>query len=271
MKQPALDQAAQSTMPAKPLRRGFVLLKKSTRLVGRVVLALAVLCFVAGLLWSWQDEWYCNTSSSLPVGLYRVTWLPDVNSATFAFAHTTQPEVKSGTTTTITITTTTTTTTNNNNNTTNFSPDSNSQHQQQAATQIESRKILPSIERGSLVLACLEPELAAWAWERGYLSGHGKCTQGLAPIGKYVVAVAGDLVVSTRAGIKVNGKLQPNSKASRRDGAGRAMPQAHLNQVLKQGELLLLNPVVDSFDSRYWGLLRVEQVVGTLEPVLTWD
>ena len=49
------------------------------------------------------------------------------------------------------------------------------------------------------------------------------------------------------------------------------MPQVHLNQVLKQGELLLLNPVVDSFDSRYWGLLRVEQVVGTLEPVLTWD
>ena len=264
MKQPASEQAAQSTSHARLLRRGrgLVLLKKSTRLVGRVVLALAILCFVAGLLWSWQDEWYCNTSSSLPVGLYRVTWLPDVNSATFAFAHTTQPEVKNGTTTTTTPTTTPTTTS---------YPESTYQHQLQAAYKSDSRKIMPSIERGSLVLACLEPELATWAWERGYLSGHGKCPQGLAPIGKYVVAVAGDKVVSTSAGIEVNGKLQPNSKASSLDGAGRAMPQVHLNQVLKQGELLLLNPVVDSFDSRYWGLLRVEQVVGTLEPVLTWD
>ena len=225
------------------------------------MLALAVMCFVVGLVWSWQDDWYCNTSSSLPVGLYHVTWLPDVNSSTFAFAHITQ--LDNGTTTT-------TTTSSSAAAIAHFTTSSTCS-QQQAATQSESSKILPRIERGSLVLACLEPELATWAWERGYISGHGKCPHGFAPIGKYVVAVAGDKVVSTSAGIEVNGKLQQNSKASSIDGAGRTMPQAHLNHVLGQGELLLINSVEDSFDSRYWGLLRVEQVVGTLEPVLTWD
>src|SRR2546422_11670272 len=52
--------------------------------------------------------------------------------------------------------------------------------------------------RGALVLACLPPGVAAFARARGYVPRGGACLGGVVPIGKSVLAMAGDTVTVTR-------------------------------------------------------------------------
>src|SRR5881296_3096055 len=66
--------------------------------------------------------------------------------------------------------------------------------------------------RGALVLVCLPPEVAAFARARGYVPRGGACPGGVVPIGKPILAVAGDTVTVTRTGLLVNGRPVPNSQ-----------------------------------------------------------
>ena len=117
-----------------------------------------------------------------------------------------------------------------------------------------------SLKHGSLVLVCLPESVAPLARERNYVNS-GKCPANTAPVGKHVVARAGDRVM-----------IEPHSAPVARDATGAPMPRAGLiaPYVLGTGEYLVLNALDSSFDSRYFGVVHDTDIVATLKPVFTF-
>jgi conjugative transfer signal peptidase TraF len=125
--------------------------------------------------------------------------------------------------------------------------------------------------RGALVLVCLPPDIAAFASARGYVPHGEACPGGVVPIGKRVLAVAGDTVTVTPPGLIVNGAAVPNSRALARDRKGRPLPILALGRYpVGHDELWVLSSYsLRSFDSRYFGAVRVTAVRARLLPVWT--
>lgn len=84
----------------------------------------------------------------------------------------------------------------------------------------------------------------------------GACPDGQMALVKRVVGVAGDVVAETDIGVVINGHLVPNSRPLDLDHKGQALP--HLRGVfsLKQGEIWVAGEHPNSFDSRYFGILK---------------
>ena len=116
--------------------------------------------------------------------------------------------------------------------------------------------------RGGLVLVCLPPEIAAFARARGYVPRGGACPGGVVPIGKPVLAIAGDTVFVTPTGLLVNGAPVPNSQALAMDRKGRPLPQLPTGRyVVRPGAVWILSSYSPfSFDSRYFGAVETAQV-----------
>ena len=129
----------------------------------------------------------------------------------------------------------------------------------------QARPLL-QLARGDLVLACVPELFAHYAYERGYLMS-GRCRGGVAPIGKYVAAAGGDEVEITPRGISVNSHLLPHSAPRARDGNGLELFSPTLRRRLGDDELLLVNSVAASFDSRYFGVVQRGQLLARLEPL----
>jgi conjugative transfer signal peptidase TraF len=113
----------------------------------------------------------------------------------------------------------------------------------------------PAIARGSIVLACLPAWIAPLARRRGYVPEGGRCAGGILPIGKPVLASLGDTVAVTPAGLVVNRRAVPNSRALSRDRQGRVLPRIPLGAyVVRPGMVWLVSTYSPlSFDSRYFG------------------
>ena len=122
--------------------------------------------------------------------------------------------------------------------------------------------------RGDLVAACLPDEAAVLGRERGYL-GSGACPEASAPVLKFVAAAGGD-VVELNGDIRVNGNyLQPAPPL--KDRAGRPLetfPAGHYE--LAAGELWLYSPSAHSWDSRLFGPVPLENVLGVVQTVWIW-
>jgi len=125
--------------------------------------------------------------------------------------------------------------------------------------------------RGTLVLVCLRPQVAALARVRGYVPRGGACPGGVVPIGKPVLATPGDTIAVTRTGLLVNGTPVPNSQALVLDRKGRPLPRLAVGRYLVGwDELWLLSSYSRlSFDSRYFGAIKVSEVRGRLRPLWT--
>ena len=125
--------------------------------------------------------------------------------------------------------------------------------------------------RGALVLVCLPADVAAFASARGYVPAGGACPGGVLPIGKPVLAIAGDTVSVTPGGLLVNGAPVPNSRALVTDRKGRPLPALAVGRYhLGPDELWVVSSYSRlSFDSRYFGAVRVSEVRGRLMPFWT--
>jgi len=123
--------------------------------------------------------------------------------------------------------------------------------------------------RGAIVLACLPPQIAAYAHERGYVP-NGSCPDGSAPIGKPVIAAGGDTVVLAEDGVRIGGQLVRNSKPLSRDGKGRPLLHVPLGTYVAGPEeiWLLSNHSERSFDSRYFGPVPRSGVVAIVRPII---
>ena len=118
--------------------------------------------------------------------------------------------------------------------------------------------------KNSFVIFCPDNRLAfKQGMERAYIAP-GFCTGGYGVLMKKVAAASGDRVTVTSAGVFVNHKPLPYSTPKLTDGANRLLPQWRvLNYRLKTDELMTMTSQNEwSFDSRYYGPIRIGQVKG---------
>jgi conjugative transfer signal peptidase TraF len=120
-----------------------------------------------------------------------------------------------------------------------------------------------SLHVGSIVLARLPADVAAFAGQRGYLPNG-------VPILKRVGAVAPQSVCVRGQTVRIDGAVVAIARTH--DGARRSLQAWPQCRPLAAGELFLLsdtNPA--SFDSRYFGPIAVSTVLGIARPLWTWS
>src|SRR5882762_996862 len=115
--------------------------------------------------------------------------------------------------------------------------------------------IVSGMPSANLVEFCPEGEAATISLQRGYRTPGGTCPDGGSPLMKPIAAVAGDHVEVTTHGIRVNGKLIPNSAAHFKDHRGRLLnPWPNGEYIVPAGSLWVVSDFNSwSFDSRYFG------------------
>ncbi|NSY14936.1 conjugative transfer signal peptidase TraF [Agrobacterium vitis] len=119
-----------------------------------------------------------------------------------------------------------------------------------------------------LLFVC-PPETAAMraARARGYFRS-GSCPDGVAPLIKTVIAVAGQHVEIGDT-VSVDGRKVPFSDLALRDGKGRPLTPFP-NGIVPPGYVFLHSAFRGSYDSRYFGPLPASGVLGLAQEVLTY-
>jgi conjugative transfer signal peptidase TraF len=129
---------------------------------------------------------------------------------------------------------------------------------------------------GDIVIACPPPAAQVIGITNGYLAraygltpGSG-CAAGSAPILKYAIALAGDELEIDGRGLSLNGRrisACPRALLDRR--RRRLVSLTNGRYRLRSGDVWLYSPGQYSWDSRYFGPIRQNDVLGTATPVWT--
>lgn len=112
------------------------------------------------------------------------------------------------------------------------------------------------LAKGDLVSFCLRGEFADLAKERGYLQA-GSCENGLRPLLKRLAGLPGDYIDVATLAIRTV------------DSQGRLMPSSLRSGVIPTDMALVLADHEGSFDSRYFGLVPLEDLQ-RVEPVFVF-
>jgi conjugative transfer signal peptidase TraF len=115
-----------------------------------------------------------------------------------------------------------------------------------------------SLAPGDLVLVHLPPEAKSLAARRGYLPAN-------VPLLKTVAAMAPQWVCMQGNLVRIDGVVV--ARRMRRDRQGRALPTWQACRRLVGDELFLLSSNPESFDSRYFGPVSVDAVIGRAQPL----
>lgn len=134
------------------------------------------------------------------------------------------------------------------------------------------------LRRGTLVAFCLPLPQAEFGWQRGYIGGVPdlpmlrECPSGYQPLLKPIVAMAGDVIDLTPDAVVVNGRAIADSQTQDYDRAGRTLSHVPWGRYqLTEGELWVMSTYHPaSWDSRYFGPIRVETVIATAVPLWVW-
>lgn len=102
---------------------------------------------------------------------------------------------------------------------------------------------------------------------RGYLR-FGLCEGRVAPLIKTVVATSGQ-AIEVSDDVRVDGRPLPHSRVSRMDGQGREMTP-YDGGVVAPGAVFLHSDFPGSFDSRYFGPLPMDGILGLAQEVWTY-
>jgi conjugative transfer signal peptidase TraF len=102
---------------------------------------------------------------------------------------------------------------------------------------------------------------------RGYLR-FGLCAGHVAPLIKTVGATSGQ-VIEISDDVRVDGRPLPHSKVSRMDGQGREMAR-YGGVVVPPATVFLHSDFPGSFDSRYFGPLPMDGILGLAREVWTY-
>jgi conjugative transfer signal peptidase TraF len=104
---------------------------------------------------------------------------------------------------------------------------------------------------------------------RAPLESHRQCPHGYQPLLKPIVAMTGDVVELTPNVVLVNGRSHSHSATVNQDSQGRPLPHLPWGRyLLAPGEVWVLSTFsANSWDSRYFGPIRVESVIATAAPL----
>lgn len=117
---------------------------------------------------------------------------------------------------------------------------------------------LQQLARGQLVLIRTPQSVRDLADQRRYLPKS-------VPMLKTVAALAGDTVCAAGPSVSINGQVL--AQRFERDHQGRPLPQWTGCQSLAPGDVFLLNAAPDSFDSRYFGVVKRDLILGQASPL----
>jgi conjugative transfer signal peptidase TraF len=116
-----------------------------------------------------------------------------------------------------------------------------------------------ALRRGELVEVCLPHEVAVFAASRAYIRGTGRCADNSEPVIKEISGMPGDEVYVDPASILAT------------DSGGRSMPWSFPGRHLIQaGQIWLDGNAPNSFDSRYFSSVPMDNVQAVLRPIWTW-
>ena len=115
-----------------------------------------------------------------------------------------------------------------------------------------------ALAAGDLALVHLPPAAMAFAVQRGYLPAHVPLLKTVAALPPQNVCVRGDRVL-------VDGRIV--ARRLHRDRQGRALPAWQACRRLVGDELFLLSTNPESFDSRYFGPVTTNAVIGRAQPL----
>ncbi len=120
-----------------------------------------------------------------------------------------------------------------------------------------------------LIEFCPAEPFAAESSARRYRTHGTACPDGALPVLKPVVAVAGDRVVLATDGMSVNGRILPQTAPLHRDAAGRSLcPWPFGSYLVEQGSVWVASTYNrGSYDSRYMGPIRFNQIRARLRPL----
>jgi conjugative transfer signal peptidase TraF len=127
-----------------------------------------------------------------------------------------------------------------------------------------------SDKSAKLVEFCPAEPFASLSASRGY-RGKGTCLDGAEPLMKPIVAVTGDTVDVSAAGVAVNGKLLANSAQLPLDTKNRKLRHWPFGeyQVAPGTAWVISSFNARSFDSRYFGAISIASVRSHLKPLIT--
>lgn len=124
------------------------------------------------------------------------------------------------------------------------------------------------IKRGDIVLVCLHEPYKTIGLQRRYIAKGSKC-EGAEPLIKEVVAIPGDTVILTEEYLKINGQ-KFSFLTYHYDSQNRSLNVYPCGKY-QQGYWLIGTNDNRSWDSRYWGFVRREQILYKLKPLMVLD
>lgn len=129
-----------------------------------------------------------------------------------------------------------------------------------------------SLRRGDWVAVCLPEAVGRLGRERGYLEP-GPCPGHAQPLGKRVVALAGDVVTVAEAGLAVNDRALPRTARRGLDSLGRPVPAvAPGTYPVPPGHAWLVSDFSPrSWDSRYFGAVPLPRRPLKLTPLFLFS
>lgn len=133
------------------------------------------------------------------------------------------------------------------------------------------RDVPGTATRGVTAVWCLPESTARWARRQGYLN-RGSCPGQVEPVGKVILATAGDTVDFAPEGLALNRAPVRRTALPTRDLRGRRTPHVPFGRhVLAPGEVWLWSPYTErSFDSRVFGPVPAAALVAVVEPIWTF-
>lgn len=129
-------------------------------------------------------------------------------------------------------------------------------------------------QKGTIIRFCLDKDNAKLSLDREYVAASvnfSGCPYHHQALMKPIAGVAGDKLKIDNQQIWVNGKALPNVTILTYDGDNRAMPKVSLPEIIPPDHFLVIasyHPY--SWDSRYYGLITKQQILGAVIPVWTW-
>ncbi len=128
-----------------------------------------------------------------------------------------------------------------------------------------------AVTAGTYISMCLPERSVQIARERAYIPA-GWCPGHIAPIVKRVAAVPGDIVRISNAGMFVNGRPVKNTRRFAFDERGRPIPAIRPGTYkVRADQYWLVGDALHSWDSRYWGPVRMTPGIGIASPLFLID